>query len=60
VVDRINAATVAVLASPELTKAMADRGIVASGSSPEAFGQFIRAEIGKWRVLADKIGIVPE
>jgi tripartite-type tricarboxylate transporter receptor subunit TctC len=60
VVDRINAAAVAALATPELTKALADRGIVAAGSSPEAFGQFIRAEIGKWKVLADKIGIVPE
>ncbi|HZV92370.1 MAG TPA: tripartite tricarboxylate transporter substrate-binding protein, partial [Caldimonas sp.] len=60
IVDRINAAVVAVLASPELTKAMADRGIVASPTSPAEFGRFIHAEIAKWKALAGKIGIVAE
>ncbi len=60
VVDKISAAVVAALASPELSHALAERGIVAAGSTPEAFGRFVSAEIGKWKALADKGDIVPE
>jgi tripartite-type tricarboxylate transporter receptor subunit TctC len=60
VIDRINADAVAQLSSPELAKAFADRGIVASPQSPEEFARFVQAEVSKWKDLAGKVGIVAE
>jgi tripartite-type tricarboxylate transporter receptor subunit TctC len=60
VVDRINAETVSLLASPEFHKAFSDRDIVPAGGSPEAFGKFIQSEVDKWKALAAKVGIVAE
>jgi tripartite-type tricarboxylate transporter receptor subunit TctC len=60
IIDKVNAATVSLLAGPELRQAFAERGIIAAGDSPEQFGQFIRAEVGKWRALAERVGIVAE
>ena len=60
IVDKVNAAAVSLLAGPELRQAFAERGMLAAGDSPEQFGQFIRAEVGKWKSLADRVGIVAE
>jgi tripartite-type tricarboxylate transporter receptor subunit TctC len=60
VIDRVNADTVALLNAPELSKAFADRGIVASPQSPEEFARFVQAEVAKWKDLAGKVGIVAE
>jgi len=60
VIERLNRETVSLLASEELVKAFNDRNIVPSGSTPDAFGRFIRAEVGKWKELAGKVGIVAE
>ena len=48
------------LSSPELVKAFADRGIVASPQSPEEFGRFVQSEVTKWKDLAGKVGLVAE
>jgi tripartite-type tricarboxylate transporter receptor subunit TctC len=60
VIDRINADSVALLHAPELSKAFADRGIVASPQTPEEFARFVQAEVAKWKDLAGKVGIVAE
>ncbi|MBV9891320.1 MAG: tripartite tricarboxylate transporter substrate binding protein, partial [Rhizobacter sp.] len=60
IVDKVNAAAVSLLTGVELRQAFAERGIIAAGDSPEQFGQFIRAEVAKWRALAERVGIVPE
>jgi tripartite-type tricarboxylate transporter receptor subunit TctC len=60
IVERLNAEAVVLLRSPELARAFADRGIVASPQTPEEFGRFVHAEVGKWRELAAKVGIVAE
>jgi tripartite-type tricarboxylate transporter receptor subunit TctC len=60
VIDRVNAEAVSLLNSPELSKAFADRGIVASPQAPEEFGRFVQAEVNKWKDLAAKVGIVAE
>ena len=60
IADKVYAAASAVLRSPELRKEFEDRDIVPSPDSPADFGNFIRAEIEKWRGLAKKIGIKPE
>ena len=60
VIERVHTETVSLLNSPELSKAFADRGIVASPQSPEEFGRFIQSEVSKWKDLAGQIGIVAE
>ena len=60
VVDKLNEAVVALLASPELSKTFAERGIVAAGGTPDEFGRFVQAEVGKWKALAARVGIVAE
>jgi tripartite-type tricarboxylate transporter receptor subunit TctC len=60
IIERLNRETVALLASDELAKAFNDRNILPSGNSADAFGRFIRSEVEKWKLLAGKVGIVPE
>ncbi|HEY4372423.1 MAG TPA: tripartite tricarboxylate transporter substrate binding protein [Burkholderiales bacterium] len=60
VIERINAAAVAELNSPELRKAYEDRGIIPGGDTPQEFGRFIQGEVAKWRQLAAAVGIKPE
>ena len=60
VIDRVNAETVAVLNSPELSKSFADKGIVASPQTQDEFGRFVQSEVAKWKELAAKVGIVAE
>ena len=60
VVERLNAEAVAVLNSPELSKAFSDKGIVASPQSPDEFARFVQSEVNKWKELAAKVGIVAE
>ncbi|OWT53773.1 Bug family tripartite tricarboxylate transporter substrate binding protein [Candidimonas nitroreducens] len=58
VIDKLNAVTVAALKSPELNKAFMDLNIMPSPDTPAQFRGFISSEIGKWRSLASKVGIV--
>jgi tripartite-type tricarboxylate transporter receptor subunit TctC len=60
VVERLNADTVAVLKSPDLAKAFADRGILPSPQSPDEFKRFVQDEVNKWKDVAAKAGIVAE
>lgn len=60
VIERVNAETVALLNSPELSKAFLDRGIVPSPQTPDEFGRFVQSEVNKWKELAAKVGIVAE
>lgn len=60
VIERINTEAVSLLNSLELSKAFADRGIVATPQAPEEFGRFVQSEVTKWKDLAGKVGIVAE
>jgi tripartite-type tricarboxylate transporter receptor subunit TctC len=60
IVDRMHADVAALLASPEMAKAFADRGIVPSSSTSDEFRRFMQAEVAKWKDLAAKAGIVAE
>ena len=60
IIERLHAETTALLASPELGKAFAERDIVIAASTPESFGKFIQSEVDKWKALAAKVGIVAE
>jgi tripartite-type tricarboxylate transporter receptor subunit TctC len=57
VITRINEATAAVLAMPEVRKSLAGVGMDAQPSTPEQFGAFIRAEVAKWTRVANEAGI---
>ncbi|HUR90916.1 MAG TPA: tripartite tricarboxylate transporter substrate binding protein [Ramlibacter sp.] len=59
-IEQLNAESVAVLNSPELVKAFADKNIVPSPMTPEEFARFVQSEVAKWKALAAKIGIVAE
>lgn len=60
VIERLNADVVALLSSPELSKAFSDKGIVASPQTPDEFARFVQGEVNKWKELAAKLGIVAE
>jgi tripartite-type tricarboxylate transporter receptor subunit TctC len=54
VVQKLNAAIVEGLASPDIRKRFGDIGLEAKSSTPEAFGQFLQSEIKRWGVLLAK------
>lgn len=60
IVDRLNAGINAALVVPEVKEKLAAVGITVAGGTPEAFGEFIQAEIVKWSDVAAKAGIVAE
>jgi tripartite-type tricarboxylate transporter receptor subunit TctC len=51
VVLKLNAAIGAALETPDITKRFGDMGLVPKHSTPEAFGQFLQAEMKRWRAL---------
>jgi len=48
IIGRLNAPIVKSLATPELKERMSSQGAAPVGSTPEEFGQHIRAEVAKW------------
>ncbi|MFM7415967.1 MAG: tripartite tricarboxylate transporter substrate-binding protein, partial [Alphaproteobacteria bacterium] len=52
IINRINADVVAVLRDPAVTKRIEDMGAVADPLTPTQFGNFVRAEVAKWREVA--------
>ena len=60
IIDRLHAETAALLNGAELRRAFEERDIIPGGNTPEEFGRFIAAEVGKWKTLAARIGLQPE
>ena len=52
--------TIAALATEAAKQALAQQGVDAPASTPEALGARIRDEIVKWREVISKAGIQPE
>jgi tripartite-type tricarboxylate transporter receptor subunit TctC len=50
----------AILRSPEVKERLAADGSVVVASTPEAFGEFLKAEIAKWARVVKLAGIEPE
>jgi tripartite-type tricarboxylate transporter receptor subunit TctC len=48
VIEKINAGLLAALKSPEVSEKLAAQGAVVAGTTPQAFGQFVDAELGRW------------
>jgi len=60
VVARVNALVVKAIQSPDTRERLAAQGLTAVGSSPEAFGNFWRAEYEKWGKIIKSAGITVE
>lgn len=57
IIVALHKATVTALQQPDLAKRMRDLGYTAIGDTPEEFGEFIKADIAKWRVIVKQKGI---
>jgi len=60
VIRRLNAELVRILAMPDLRKSLMDQGAEPGGGTPEDFGDFMRAESARWRVVVKQAGIKAE
>ena len=60
VIRRLHDEVVKVLALPDVRETLARAGAEPVGSTPEQFGEFIRAETLKWGAAVKRAGIVPE
>lgn len=56
VIDRLNAALRKALASPEITEALATRGLSAGGGSPADLAAMVATELEAWRSVAPLVG----
>src|SRR5258705_325787 len=54
VVQKLNAAIVEALASPDIKKRFDDIGLEAKSSTPDAFGKFLQTETTRWTALLAK------
>ncbi len=57
IVARVNADMVKVLSDPATAQAMVAAGAEPKPGSAEAFGAFLRSEVGKWRDVIKTAGI---
>jgi tripartite-type tricarboxylate transporter receptor subunit TctC len=60
VVSRLNRQMVAIIQSPDVRKILLDQGAEPVGSSPEAFAQFLKAEISRFDELVRVSGATVE
>ena len=60
IIRRLHDEVVKVLALPDVRETLARAGAEPVGSTPEQFGEFIRAETLKWGAAVKRAGIVPE
>ncbi len=60
IINRLNRATVKVMASPEIVSQFAKDGIEIGTSTPEKFEEYIRGEIARWKKVASDSGIKPQ
>jgi tripartite-type tricarboxylate transporter receptor subunit TctC len=60
VVDRLHGAMVKALAAPDIKQKFAEQTVEISGSTPEAFDKYIRAEIAKWSKVVKASGAKPD
>jgi tripartite-type tricarboxylate transporter receptor subunit TctC len=59
-VAKLHDEVVKIIRMPEVAKRIADLGNTIIGSSPEAFGDFLRAEQAKWGKYAKMAGAAPQ
>ena len=57
IVNKLNSAMVSMLREADVRETFVREGIDRAGSSPDAFGTYIRAEIAKWTIIARETGV---
>jgi tripartite-type tricarboxylate transporter receptor subunit TctC len=57
IVEQLAREVGAIVRSPEIVKVFDASGAVAVGSSPQAFGAFLKAEMAKWGKVIKDAGI---
>jgi tripartite-type tricarboxylate transporter receptor subunit TctC len=60
IIDRLNAETAKVLAQPFVKEQFAVQGLDTTPSSPQEFGQYLKAEVAKWGKVVKASGATPE
>ncbi len=60
IVDKLNSAMVQAVRDPNNRKILVERGADPMGGTPEEHAVYIKAEIEKWRTVAQQAGIKPE
>ena len=60
VLERMNAAIAASLATPEMRAAWERNGVTGGGKSVEAFTRMWEGEVARWKELAARAGVEPE
>jgi tripartite-type tricarboxylate transporter receptor subunit TctC len=60
VVERLHRDTVKVLGSTEIKEQFAKHGAEPAPTTPEKFGEYIRAEIARWQKVGRDAGVKPE
>jgi tripartite-type tricarboxylate transporter receptor subunit TctC len=60
IVTRLNREVTDILRADDTRKALAAQSFTPEPSTPEALGERMRAEIGKWREVVARAGIVPQ
>jgi tripartite-type tricarboxylate transporter receptor subunit TctC len=60
IIAKLNLGINEALADPEVSKKLADVGISVPGGSPEAFGEYIKAETDRWVTVAKAAGITAD
>ena len=59
-IEKMNAATLKAVQSPEMKTILDMEGAKPVGSSPEEFNQFLKSELGRWKKVAEFADIQPE
>jgi len=60
ILDKVQQATVAALATPAMRTALEERDVLAQGNTPEQFRQFIETEYRRWKDVTGRLGIKPQ
>jgi len=57
IVDRLHAAIVSGIASPDIQKQFSSAGAIPLGETPAQLGAFVKAEVTRWRIVAKNANI---
>lgn len=60
IVNRLNAAINKVLAMPAIRESFAERGVVVGTTTPQQFGDFLKAEVDEWTSVVKASGVQVE
>jgi tripartite-type tricarboxylate transporter receptor subunit TctC len=60
VIDRLNSAINKALEMPDMKKNLESQGMIATGGTPQKFGERIRKEYDRWVKVVNESGIKPE